>query len=227
MFPAILGGHHGGRFRAPWHTCGVFHVRVSLPDRPGSLGAVATALGRVGADIAAVEIIEKVEGGSVINDFVLELPADVMPDSVITECAELEGVRVMWMSRVPANWGLESDLMALERMLAEPSVALQRLTEDAPRVFNAQWALALGEQGTPLAATALAPELGPEQLSLLGPFDQPHASELASGWMPSWADTAVAVAPASQQRVIILGRPGGPVFLESEVRRLHHLASMA
>ena len=36
-----------------------FVLRVVLPDRPGTLGAVATALGEVGADILAMDVIER------------------------------------------------------------------------------------------------------------------------------------------------------------------------
>ena len=49
----------------------MFLLRVALPDRPGSLGAVATALGTAGADIQAVEIVEKYEGFAV-DDFMVE-----------------------------------------------------------------------------------------------------------------------------------------------------------
>ena len=35
----------------------MFLMRVTLPDRPGSLGSVATAMGGVGGDINAVEIV--------------------------------------------------------------------------------------------------------------------------------------------------------------------------
>ena len=44
----------------------VFLLRITLPDRPGSLGSVATAMGGVGADINAVEIVEKRSDGSVV-----------------------------------------------------------------------------------------------------------------------------------------------------------------
>jgi len=40
----------------------VYLMRVSLPDRPGSLGLVASAVGSVGGDINAVEIVEKGDG---------------------------------------------------------------------------------------------------------------------------------------------------------------------
>ena len=53
----------------------VFLMRVSLPDRPGSLGAVASAMGSVGGDINAVEIVEKGDG-IVVDDFIVDLPPE-------------------------------------------------------------------------------------------------------------------------------------------------------
>ena len=32
--------------------------------------------------------------------------------------------------------------------------------------------------------------------------------------------------PADQDRVIVIGRLGGPAFLDSEIARLHHLAAL-
>ena len=79
------------------HTVRVFLMRVVLPDRPGSLGAVATAMGTISADINAVEIVEKYEGYAV-DDFMLELPAGVAPDALITACTSVPGVEVVWLS---------------------------------------------------------------------------------------------------------------------------------
>jgi len=36
-----------------------FLLRVHVPDRPGSLGALATALASVGADILSVDVVER------------------------------------------------------------------------------------------------------------------------------------------------------------------------
>ena len=36
-----------------------FLLRVELPDVPGSLGRVASAIGEAGGDIEAIEIVEK------------------------------------------------------------------------------------------------------------------------------------------------------------------------
>ena len=87
-------------------------LRVQLPDRPGSLGSVATALGTAGADIAAIEIVEKA-AGQAINDFMVTVPPGALLDNLISACTAIEGVRVLWMSRYPENWGLASDIDAV------------------------------------------------------------------------------------------------------------------
>ena len=199
---------------------------MRLPDRPGSLGAVATVMGATGVDIEAVEIVEKGDGIA-INDFVLKLPCDVLPDSLVSSCSEIEGVRVMWMSRVPDRWQLDSDIEALDSMVNNPERALEVLVGVAPEVFHCQWALALDEAGQPAVGTDLAPELAADAIERLRPLDQAHALELPADWTPGWGDTALAVVPASGGRTVVVGRRGGPVFLPSEVRRLAHLAAMA
>ncbi|HYI54918.1 MAG TPA: amino acid-binding protein, partial [Microlunatus sp.] len=73
-------------------------MRVALPDRPGSLGAVASAMGSVGGDINAVEIVEKGDG-VVVDDFIVDLPPGRLPETIITACHRLDGVRVEWISR--------------------------------------------------------------------------------------------------------------------------------
>ena len=50
-------------------------LRVNLPDRPGMLGAVATALGEIGADIVSLDVVERGPGGAV-DDLVVDLPPD-------------------------------------------------------------------------------------------------------------------------------------------------------
>ena len=74
-------------------------MRVTLPDRPGSLGAVASAMGLVKGDINAVEIVEKRSDGSVVDDFIVDLPPGQLPETLVTACQNLKGVRVEWISR--------------------------------------------------------------------------------------------------------------------------------
>lgn len=207
----------------------VFLMRVRLPDRPGSLGAVATAMGRVGGDINAVEIVEKGEDGVVVDDFIVDLPPGALPENIITACQSLEGVKVEWISRYPEGGGLQSDLEALERMTADPVHAAETLVSLCPVVFRSHWATLLqvsGQTVGPLYSTTLAPDLTPEVAATFGPFDSTHRVDLSSGWVPGWGDTTLVVTPLTRDRVIAIGRLGGPAFLESEIARLHHLAAL-
>jgi hypothetical protein len=206
----------------------VFLMRIRLPDRPGSLGAVATAMGGVGGDINAVEIVEKGDG-VVVDDFIVDLPPGALPENIVTACQSLAGVRVEWISRYPEGGGLQSDLEALERMTADPGHSAETLVSLCPVVFRSHWAilLTLSEGGaSPIYSTTLAPDLTPEIAATFGPFDSTHRADLPSGWSPGWGDTTVVVTPLTGDRVIVIGRLGGPAFLESEIARLHHLAAL-
>lgn len=203
-------------------------MRVRLPDRPGSLGAVATALGGVGGDINAVEIVEKGDG-FVVDDFIVDLPPGKMPETIVTACHNLEGVRVEWISRYPEGGGLQSDLEALERMTADPGHAAETLVSLCPVVFRSQWAILVQLDGDDLRTTyasTLAPDLTVDILQRFAPYDVTHRVDLEPGWIPGWADSTVIVTPLTRDRVIAIGRLGGPRFLDSEIARLNHLAAL-
>ena len=206
----------------------MYLMRVALPDRPGSLGAVASAMGSVGGDINAVEIVEKGQG-VVVDDFIVDLPPGQLPETIITACHHLDGVRVEWISRYPEGGGLQSDLEALERMTTDPANAAETLVSLSPVVFRSHWSLLLdvtGDGVRTLAATTLAPELDTANAGPLAPFDTTHRVELESGWLPGWAESTVVVVPLTRDRAIAIGRLGGPAFLDSEIARLHHLAAL-
>lgn len=205
-------------------------MRVSLPDIPGSLGAVATALGAAGADILAVEIVEK-RHGVAIDDFVVGLRPDRMPDALISACQGLDGVTVDWISRYPEGGGLQSDLETLERMTGDLEHAAETLASSAPAVFRSQWAVLIETDtaGNPKAtySTPMAPDLAGDQLAALAPFDQTHRLAVDGDWVPGYDDTVLVVAPLGPHRAIVIGRLGGPAYLDSEVARLRHLARLA
>ena len=205
----------------------VFLLRVVLPDRPGSLGAVATAMGLVHADINAVEIVEKYEGFA-IDDFMVELPATVAADSLITACSTVPGVEVVWLSHYPESWGLQADVDVLNAMTEDPEHAEEILTLEAPAVFRVSWAVLVDRRtGEILIQTELAPDLTPADVAGFGALDQLHDLELPEGWLSGWGDTIIAVAPFRTDATIVLARRGGPEFLKSELARLNHLAALA
>jgi hypothetical protein len=208
---------------------GVFLMRVILPDRPGSLGAVATAIGGINGDINAVEIVEKGTDGLVVDDFIVDLPPNQLPETIVAACQNLDGVHVKWISRYPEGGGLQSDLEALERMTTEPEHAAETLVSLCPVVFRSHWAVLIDmSNGTvrPTFSTTLAPDLSEDIVDQLGPFDATHHVELESGWAAGWGECTAVVTPLTQDRVIVIGRLGGPAFLDSEIARLHHLAAL-
>ena len=68
-------------------------LRLVVPDKPGALGAVATALGAAGADIVSLDVLERGQGVAV-DDVVVDLPRDRVPDSLITAAQSVPVVRV-------------------------------------------------------------------------------------------------------------------------------------
>src|SRR3954466_11496409 len=68
-------------------------LRLVVPDRPGILGAVATALGDRRIDIVSLDVLERGQGVGV-DDVVVELPPGRAPDSLITAAQAVPGLTV-------------------------------------------------------------------------------------------------------------------------------------
>lgn len=205
----------------------MFLLRVALPDRPGSLGAVATAMGTVGADIQAVEIVEKYEGFAV-DDFMVEVPLGTLPDALITSCTSIAGVTVLWFSHYPEGWGLQADVAVLDKMTENPQESATILTQAAPTVFRVHWAAQVDrDDGRVVARTPMAPDAETLPVAALGRLDTARSIELADEWLPGWPEMLVAAAPFRDGTALLLARKGGPAFIKSELARLRHLTSLS
>ena len=112
---------------------GVHLLRISLLDRPGALGAVATALGEAGANIHAMEVVVRA-GGYVVEDFLVRLSPDRLTDSLVAACHKIPDVSVDWVSRYPSDGNLQSDLETLESMTKDPRHAADILLAASPVV---------------------------------------------------------------------------------------------
>src|SRR3954464_4224517 len=132
-------------------------LRVELPDIPGSLGRVATAIGMAGGDIEAIEIVEKRHDGVAVADVLLERAPGAMPDSVVSACNTLDGVQVLWVSRYAAGGNLFLDLEAVEDLTGDPEIALDRLIDLLPVTFRADWAARVSKTAGIIHATGAAP----------------------------------------------------------------------
>jgi hypothetical protein len=203
-------------------------LRISLPDVPGSLGAVASAVGEVGANITAIEIVEQRLDGTAVDDVFVDLEPGLMPDVIVSAVQRLDGVRVLWISRYAASGGLHLDLEAVELITQQPRRAIERLTELTPRTFRSDWALvARAADGEVIReqATSGAPAL-PDEAASWFPLDNPARVEASDGW-EGFSSTVVGVAPlGTRDRLIAFGRHGGPEILDSELARLAHLAAL-
>ena len=196
-----------------------FLLRVELPDVPGSLGRVATAIGEAGGDIEAIEIVEHRRDGTAVDDVLLETAPGAMPDSIVSACNKLDGVRVIWISRYAAGGNLFLDLEAVEELTGHPEHAIDRLVEVLPDTFRADWGARIrrdGDGAKILHATSAAPETLPWQ-SITRAQRLPSDDE----------NNILAAAPLSDDEVVVFGRRGGPEVLDSELARLGHLVALA
>jgi hypothetical protein len=208
-----------------------FLIRVQLPDSPGSLGAVATALGGVGADILSVDVVERAPGIAV-DDLVVELPSGRLPDVLITAAESVEGVEVDAVRPYAGVLDTHRELELVERVADDPRNGLAVFTEGVPRIVRAGWALTLrfdAEGVRRLAASSAAPESSDIDVPWL-PLERATVLDGEESWVPeTWRElgTELAATPLGKpDRVLLVGRPGGPMFRAAEVARLAHLAGI-
>jgi hypothetical protein len=211
--------------RRPEEESVAFLLRLVVPDRPGMLGAVATALGEAGADIVSLDVVERGPDGAV-DDLVVELPSGALVDRHITAAQSVPDVIVESLRPYTGAADLHGDLELIEALAADPAEALAVFVDGAPGVFRAGWAL-LVEDGRVVAASRGAPETPNLPLP---PTETARRIEVGEAWVPQpWQllATELAAAPVGgSTRVVLLGRPGGPLFRASEVLRLGHLAGI-
>ena len=190
-------------------------VRVELPDIPGSLGRVATAIGMAGGDIEAIEIVEKRHDGTAVDDVLLEMAPGAMPDSIVSACNALDDVKVIWINRYAAGGNLFLDLEAVEELTANPEDSLNRLVELLPVTFRADWGARVSKVDGIIHATGAAPQdlrwVHIDRAELLATDD----------------DNIYCGARLNKSEIVIIGRRGGPEFLDSEIARLGHLVGLA
>jgi hypothetical protein len=210
----------------------LFAMRVSLPDQPGVLGALAMALGRGGANIVTLDVIERADGIAVDDLCVdaaddaaeaLRLAAEVVPSAVV------EAIRPVSRERQ------DPSPLDLAAVLAEaaPGRGLEELVDGIPGAMWASWAVALRAGAPPdtLAASRTAPSLTNVTTPWI-PLDGPRRFN-PSPWMPpAWCmgkmSYEVAAIPlADMDEAVLVARKHGPRFRDSELRDLGILVRIA
>jgi ACT domain len=216
-----------------------YPLRLVVPDKPGILGAVATALGTAGIDIVSLDVLER-GNGVAVDDVVVELPDGRLPDSLITAAQTVPGVSVESLRPFagPLDTHRELDLLdALARAAEGTSAKL--LAAELPRVFHSGWAVVLAAVGTPaadapawevVASSDAAPAFEGLVLPWM-PLTGPRLLPSEEAWLPErWREMAIEMMAAPYRRpgcAVVLGRSGGPAFRRSELLRLAHLTGIA
>ncbi|NDA83626.1 MAG: ACT domain-containing protein, partial [Actinobacteria bacterium] len=71
----------------------LFRLQITLPDRPGSLGAVASAIGFAGGDIRGLVVV-KSEDGKGYDDITVAVPGSD-PTDLVQVLSAIGGVEVI------------------------------------------------------------------------------------------------------------------------------------
>ncbi|MGZ4664322.1 MAG: amino acid-binding protein [Frankiaceae bacterium] len=207
-------------------------LRVVLPDKPGSLGALATALGKVGADIVSLDVIERGPAGAV-DDILVELPVGGLADTLLTAAHGVPGVTVEALRPYQAGHDIHRDLELVDALAGEPALALEVLAEHAPEVFRAGWAVVVEQRTWDLSSHIVARSAGAPQLPFRTPWmplSEPRRLAATGDWVPPrWKEVGMELIAAplgGANLAVLIGRRGGPRFRDSELVRLAHLAGL-
>ncbi len=209
-------------------------LRLVMPDRPGILGAVATALGTAGIDIVSLDVLER-GSGVAVDDVVVDLPPDRLPDSLITVAQSVPDVVVESLRPFAGALDTHRELELLDGLArAGGGGAETLLATELPRVFHCGWAVVLdcgpGGSWEVRAASDAAPSFEGLALPWM-PLTGARLLPSDDDWLPErWREMAIemmAVPYRGDACTVVLGRSGGPAFRRSELLRLVHLAGIA
>ncbi len=213
-----------------------FLLRLWLPDRPGALGAVASRVGSIGADVVGIEILEQ-GAGRAIDELVIELPDPDLAPLLIAEVQEVDGVDVEDLRLAPPGV-LDPRLDALETAATLVGAAtsgdlVRSLCDYAARFSSAEWATIIridddrlvASYGVPPSVEWLAVFIeGSQSSARLGSASHSGTNhETALEIMLPQPDDIAWVPLVSAGLALVLGREGRP-FRARERREVAALA---
>ena len=120
----------------------LFVVRVWLPDRPGALGAVASRIGAVRADVVGIDILER-GAGRAVDELTIEIADPRHVDLLVEEIGQVDGVdveHVRPVTRVGSDRAIES--IAVARTISSETgreAILHGLVVGLRDLFDADW----------------------------------------------------------------------------------------
>lgn len=214
----------------------LFTLRVSLPDKPGSLGALAGSLGHGGANIVSLEVVER-SNGVAVDELTVKAPSGLQ-DALKAASATVPGLLVEDVRPADMFLNLLSPLELAVLLVGSPAEkVVSALVENLAGAVWADWVAVVEGTESPrlIERSAGAPTFEGIRTPWM-PLDGPVRLS-AGDWMPAaWTmhvpvtpdrKPEVAVAPLADKMVLMAGREKGPRFRATELKELDLLGQIA
>ena len=208
----------------------LYVLRVALPDRPGSLGQLASELGLLPADIVSLRVIDR-DSFQAVDEICVEAQG-LSPEKLRDAAQRAPSVIVETVRRIARIPDPLSALALADKLAKGTGDPTHTLVEGLPDALSSAWALALSKEreGSQVgAASEHAPNPGVMDTPWL-PLTGARRLPLGD-WAPvNWRmhNYELAAAPLSSSfDFVIVGRWAGMRFRPSELRQLELLADMA
>src|SRR3546814_8456179 len=136
-------------------------VRVWLPDRPGALGEVATAIGAVQAEIVGIDILERCAGRAIYG-LAVQLPHAATVPRLVSSSRAVPGVDIEDLRLLDdATHDPRADVLETAAVIigaTDRATLLESVVTHGRRVLGGEWAAVLRlHDGELLAADGDAP----------------------------------------------------------------------
>ena len=194
-------------------------IRLSVPDRPGSLGLVTSAIGSTGADIVKIDVLES-ESGRALDDVFVRVRDRTHLGGVTDALNAVPAVQVNAAQHPAPPVTGHADLELLGNVLSAPQLGLQILVDGAPHAFGVDWAAVVeyeaGEYAGVVAAGTKAP--APDEVRLTSPLRLASLRTAAADGTPYGGSALVPLGTGPLG--LLLVRVEGPEFHHSELWRV-------
>lgn len=195
-------------------------IRISVPDRPGALGDVASRVGAAAADIVQVQVLES-ESGRALDDLHVQVRDAEHLRRVEQQLSALPGVHVIGVRDEPAPTTDHGELELARRVQAAPARAIHTLVDGVAASTGSDWAAIVRYDERELVdqVMAMSPTCpGPDAL----PTDVPLRVTTVAG-----PHAGMALVPITGTRLgLIVVRESGPAYHPSELWRLEQLGAL-
>ena len=206
-------------------------IRVLLPDEPGSLGKLAGSMGLAQGNIQSVDIVEQFPDGTVMDDIVVTLPGEYLPDTLVSAAQADENMVIDSIRPFSGRVDRRGQVKILANLVkaGAKGASLETLAAGISQTMTAGWCVILKTkpQVTRAAATPSAPEDEGSTPTSINVTEARMLYPDNEDWIPeTWGllDSSLIATPLyGTDYVLVIGRPGGPEFISSEIEHLDDL----